>query len=407
MIATTNEETLNQSVRTATASAIPERPISVCFLISSLEYGGAERQVVEMVRSFDRSRVVPFICSLSGCVPLASSLRHNGQDLCIVEKHWRFDFTTIFRVARVLRLRKADVVHAFLLDAEIVARLAAPLAGVPVVVASERNTGYVRRPIHKLALRVTQPLFDVMVANSHAGKAFNIRTLGLNESRIEVVANGVDVAKFRPDREAGLAVRAKMGIAPTRSVVAMVGSFKRQKGHFTFLEMAARLQEHQPNVFFMIVSGAFRENYEPAQQYEAELKERANAIGLGKNCLFLRDQNDMTGLYNACDVTVLLSHHEGTPNAVLESMACAVPVVVSDVADNGIIVSDGVNGYVVPAKDAVTAANRVQSLLVSPEKRLAFGKKARERAAQEFSLSKATARLEAVYRSYLRKADVS
>lgn len=149
------------------------RPIVVCFLISSLEYGGAERQVVELVRSFDRHHVIPFVCSLSPKVPLASSLPAIDKDLCIIEKHGRFDFTTVFRVARLLRERRADVVHAFLLDAEITARLAAPLARVPVVVASERNTDYVRPAWHKVALRLTQPLFDVMVANAHAGKAFN------------------------------------------------------------------------------------------------------------------------------------------------------------------------------------------------------------------------------------------
>src|SRR4051812_28127205 len=104
------------------ASTVPNgKPISVCLLISSLEFGGAERQVVEMIRSFDRQKVKPIVCSLSSEVPLARYLPGNREDLSIVEKRGKYDFTTVFRVARLLRKQQIDVVHAFLFDAEIVA----------------------------------------------------------------------------------------------------------------------------------------------------------------------------------------------------------------------------------------------------------------------------------------------
>src|ERR1700743_246047 len=176
----TSTETLPLQTQ-APAAAHAGKPASVCLLISSLEFGGAERQVVEVVRSFDREVVNPFVCSLSSEVPLARFLPGKRDELSIIEKRGRFDFTTVFRVARLLRKHKVDVVHAFLLDAEIVGRLAAPLAGVSVVIASERNTDYVRSRLHTIALKATQPLFDVMVSNSMAGKRFNMRTLGLTD----------------------------------------------------------------------------------------------------------------------------------------------------------------------------------------------------------------------------------
>src|SRR5882724_4145765 len=172
---------LQSQVKTARTDG---KPISVCLLISSLEFGGAERQVVEMVRSFNPEIVKATVCTLSSKVPLARFLPGKRDELTIVEKRGRFDFTTIFRVARLLRRQRIDVVHAFLLDAEIVARLAAPLAGVPVVIASERNTEYTRSRLQTLALKSTQGMFDVMVANSTSGKNFNIRTLGLPAERI-------------------------------------------------------------------------------------------------------------------------------------------------------------------------------------------------------------------------------
>jgi glycosyltransferase involved in cell wall biosynthesis len=283
--------------------------------------------------------------------------------------------------------------------------LAAPLARVPVVVASERNTDYTQRLLHKVALRLTQPLFDVMVANSQAGKEFNIRTLGLPESRIEVVHNGVDTTRFRPDREAGTAFRKQLGIPFGRPVVGMIASFKRQKGHDRFLEMAVRLRQSTANALFMIVGGPLQDGAEAGGEYEAEIKRMAESLGLADCCIFVGNQKDMTTVYNACDVTALLSHREGTPNVVLESMACGVPVVVSDVADNRIIVQDGVTGYLVHSGDIAGAAESVRRLFCSPQSRIEFGKTARDYVICHFSLSNVTARLEAIYRSYLDKKE--
>ncbi len=399
MLGFSGEETLGRSPRAVVKGT--DRPISVCLLISSLEYGGAERQVVELVRAFDRSRVIPFACSLSPKVPLGAVLRRPEEDLCVVEKRNRFDITTIWRVAHVLRQRQVDVIHGFLLDAEIVARLAAPLARVPVVIASERNTDYVRRPLHHAALRLTQPLFDVMVANSHAGKAFNIRTLGLDESRIKVVSNGVDTGRFRPDRAAGMTLRRELGIDGTAGVVTMVGSFKRQKGHAAFLQMAARVRAAFPETFFLIVGEPFRDDSAASHDYKAEMIELARSLGLQGRCLFLGHRKDMPSVYNASDVTVLLSNREGTPNVVLESMACGIPAVVSDVADNRMIISDGEDGFVVSVQDVEEATVPVCELLREPRKRAMFGENARNKTIEKFSFAAATTRLEQIYRSCL------
>ena len=194
------------------------KPVAVCLLIGGLEFRGAERQVVEMMRTFDRSRVRPILCSLSTTVPLADALRDRAE---IFTSSKTRAIRLHHRLSRCLSAStdKIDIVHAFLFDSEIVARLAAPLADVRVVVSSERNTDYSRRLLHRIALTLTRPLFDVMVANSHAGKQFNIRTQGLAPSRIEVVYNGVDTERFHPNREAGLAFRRRLGIAPDAPVV--------------------------------------------------------------------------------------------------------------------------------------------------------------------------------------------
>jgi glycosyltransferase involved in cell wall biosynthesis len=373
------------------------RPISVCLLVSSLEFGGAERQVIEMYRSFDPQRIKPLICSLSREMPQARHLPKGGKEVRLVEKRARFDLTVVFRLARVLRQEEIAVVHAFLLDAEIASRLAAPIARVPVVVASERNTDYVRPLSHWIALKLTQPLFDVMVANSHAGKRFNMRTLGLPQSRIEVVHNGVDTQRFHPDREAGLAFRKQFDLPAEHPVIGMVASFKRQKGHDLFLRMAAQVRNAFPKATFLMVGGAMRENSGESSRCETEIKELTATLNLTDCCRFIPNQTDMRVVYNACDMTVLLSRREGTPNVLLESMACGVPVVATNVADNALLIEEGVTGYTVPPEDSDGAARRVEGLLSNPALRAQMGEAARTRACGKFSLRRAASELEDIY----------
>ena len=266
---------VKSSVRAESGRA---KPISVCLLISSLEYGGAERQVIEMMRSFDRSIVTPYVCTLSSEVPLARTLPEGGKELSIIEKRGRFDFTTVFRLASWCRRHRIDVVHAFLFDAEIAARLAAPLGGVSAVISSERNTEYVRPRLHSILLKATQGLFDVMVSNSVSGKNFNIRTLGLPASRIEVVHNGVDVKRFAPNRSAGVAFREKLGIASGVPVIGMVGSYKRQKAQDCFIRMAAGVHRELPDAQFILVGEPLRDDFEETSRFQTEVKQLAETL---------------------------------------------------------------------------------------------------------------------------------
>ncbi|MDB6136863.1 MAG: group 1 glycosyl transferase [Verrucomicrobiales bacterium] len=370
--------------------------LRVCLLIGSLEFGGAERQVIEMARSFDRRRINPVICTLSDKVPLVENDPETRRILHTISKRGRFDLSAVTRLAGFLRRRKINVVHAFLFDCEIAARLAAPLAGVQVVIASERNADYRRSRLHQCAQLVTKPLFDVMIANSHAGARFNVSTLGLDESRLRVVHNGVDTQRFKPDPAAGPAFRAKFGIGAEEPVVGMAGSFKRQKDHGTFLRMAAKVLESRPDCRFLIAGDLVSDSVD-SPVYATEIRELARELKLGDRCLFIGNQLDIPGFFNACDLTALLSLREGTPNVALESMACGRPVIATDIADNSIIIRDGEVGHIVPTGDWAGAANHTLRLLGNPVELQRIGAAAREHVCREFTPARAAAKLAEIY----------
>ena len=102
--------------------------------------------------------------------------------------------------------------------------------------------------------------------------------------------------------------------------------------------------------------------------------------------------------YNVCDLTVLPSLFEGTPNVALESMACGVPVVATNVSDNAYVISDGSTGYVVPLNDEQALGDRVCEILLNPSLRERLSRQARAWVCAEFSCRRLAEKTVAVYR---------
>jgi glycosyltransferase involved in cell wall biosynthesis len=129
----------------------------------------------------------------------------------------------------------------------------------------------------------------------------------------------------------------------------------------------------------------------------------ADSLGVSKAISYLGNRDDVADLYHACDVTVLTSKREGTPNVLLESMASGVPVVATDVADNATIVPDGRVGYVVAYDDDESMAERVGRLLTDRSARESFGQEARRWVEAEFTLDRLAAQTADVYRRVLAR----
>jgi glycosyltransferase involved in cell wall biosynthesis len=372
-----------------------ETPITVVIVISNLEFGGAQRQVVELANRIDRETVTLHIVSLSSYIPLASQLRAPEDRVHIIEKKSKFDISVVPRLARLLRRLRADVVHGYLFDAEIAARLAGFLARTPATGGCERNTNYELKKIQLLAYRMTKNLVDFYVANSVAGARFNCNTLGHPENIYYVVHNGVDTNRFCPrDKQA---IRSELGIDTDTFVVGMFGSFKPQKNHALLFESFSRLRKSVPNSRMLLVGDELAGGMHGSTEYRDEMKRVIVDLELSEYCILCGNRANVESLYPACDVTALPSLFEGTPNVALESMACAVPVVATDVSDNAYIIRDGETGYLVDVGDIDTFSNRLQRL--ADDRRLAdaLGVAGRQWMVDEFSTTRLADKTVAVY----------
>src|SRR5206468_9321526 len=196
----------------------------------------------------------------------------------------------------------------------------------------------------------------------------------------------------------GMRIRSEFHIDPAAPLVAVVGRLTRTKGLEVFLEAAAALAADFPSLRFLIVGDAF---VEPA--YRLELEQRARELNLVGTVIFAGQRTDVPQIMREIDISELPSLSESFSNTLLESMANGIPVVATNVGGNPEIVTDGVNGILVPPRDPAALSRSMVELIQQPELARRLGKAAREKVVRNYSLNHLLRRTEDLYISLLKR----
>lgn len=378
-------------------------PAKLALVISNLSHGGAERQIVELAKHLHSELFDVSIICLSDNNPLLEKETELKERVLIVPKRTIYDIALIFKVALLLRQQKIDIVHGFLFDAELVSRLAGWLARTPIVIGSERNSNYHIGLMKKSLLKLTGGLADKIIANSRNGAMFNQSLYRFAESKYRVVHNGVDTIRFYPQSKTDALRQSALDIPPGRCILGMFASFKRQKNHPLLFAALKEVQQTNPNFTLLLVGDSLDGDFGDTQQYKKEALAALENAGLGNLVVMLGQRNDIEELYSCCDFTVLSSNHEGMPNVVLESMACGVPVIATDVADNRLLIRDQIDGLLVPVGNKAQLASAILKMMADQPLRKAFGQAARESIVEQFSNQMMVKNMQSVYSELLGK----
>lgn len=356
--------------------------MSAMFLVRSLDYGGAERQVVETCKGLVKSGYQVSVAEFYSGGPLEKELVDAGVPVVSLDKKGRWDVLGfIFRTATLLRKAKSDVVYSYLVVPNIVTVALRPILPNTRIVWSVRASNMDYRQydwLSRLTFKISAFLarfVDAIVVNSEAGRTFH-REQGYPDGRMTVIRNGIDVKRFSPDRALGSKVRADWNVDPEAPLIGLVGRLDPMKDHASFLRAAALLAEVRLDARFVCIG-------EGSTDYAAELQGLAASLHLSDRLIWAGSRSDMPAVYNALDCLVLPSAFgEGFPNAVGEAMACAVPCIVTDVGDCRQIVGD--TGLVVSPGDCQGLFKALCSMLGDPA-RSQRGMRARQRIVAEFS----------------------
>jgi glycosyltransferase involved in cell wall biosynthesis len=367
--------------------------MKVLYIIGGLGVGGAERQLLYLVKEMARFADVTVV-SLSGSdIGLRSEFEClTGVQIVLCPKRPGIDPTLIPRLVAMLRRERPAIVHTYLRTANYWGRAAAWLAGTPVRIAAERNIEVERGGLANLLDRMLSSVTDRVVVNANAIRDYLVSMEGLDPVKIEVIHNGVQGSPVIVEPEVQ-SMRRELGLGGHEHVVAFVGRLVPQKNPGLFLEMAQTILRSGLKCGFLLVGdGPLR----------VSLVDQALALGIQDAVRFTGVRNDVPRIFRVIDLLVLTSDWEGLPNVVLEALAAGVPVVATDVGGVRELLIDGVTGYVVPRQNLPTLVDRVVGMLNDQDFRTACGQRGREYAQSNFSISVMVGRTVVLYNTLLR-----
>jgi glycosyltransferase involved in cell wall biosynthesis len=368
-----------------------QRPLSIVHTENSCGWGGQEIRTLTEARGFaDRGHDVTLVAPAEA--PIASAGERLGLRVIRLDIRKK-------RLPAFLRLRRfiadnrarIDVVNTHSsTDSWLAALACATMADAPPIVRTRHvSTTVASRPTTRwLYGRATAHV----VTTGEALKRQLGRENGVPLDHMTSVPTGIDLARFVPGDAA--AARAKLGLPP-RPTLGIVATLRDWKGHDVLFETLARDRAAWDGWNVVVVGDG---------PYRDRLDAQLARLSLADRVVFAGQQEDVVPWLNAMDVFALPSWgEEGVPQAILQAMACGLPVVSTTVGAIGEAVEDGVTGIIVPPRDVPALGVALARLRDDPPLRARLGEAGRARALADFGLDRMLDAMEAVFRAALRK----
>lgn len=369
-------------------AALTQR-IRIAYVIKSMVMGGSQTHLAQVLRLLDRSRFDPVLYCLSGEGVLLDAVR--ALEVPVIAPTARLRFKGPALAARIIALRRAlrqhrvDIVHNYLLRANLVGAVSARLARVPVVLCSKRGC-HERRGFELVGAKIGNFLADRVIVNAEAVREFVHGNEGCPRDKMVVIPSGVDTDRFR--RLPGTHFKGRLGLPEDRGIVGVVTRMRVRKGVEEFIRAIGRVRETQPEVHGVIVGEV---------SLDESLQALVRALGLQEHLSLLGRRTDMPEVLSAFDVFILSSHDEGMSNAILEAMAMEKPVVATDVGGTGEVVRHGQSGLLIPPKDPEALAAAISEVLAQPVRAREMGRLGRRIVENGFSAHAMVREMEQLY----------
>ena len=304
--------------------------------------------------------------------------------------------TSVWGLYKLLKREKPDVVEIYGLRANFIARIAAKLAGVPVIVTGVLNTDDWRKWYHVWLDRLTSGFVAGWVPNSRACAESLIRREHFPQEKIYTMYDGIDIEYWCPDEcdEGRRQLRESLGLKPEHILFTTVGNLRHQKGYPYLIEVVKEIAAVNPEARFLFVGKGVMEE---------ELKGRCRELGIDEYVIFAGYRDDIKAVYAASDVALLPSLYEGLPISLIEAMAMKLPVVSTKVSGIPELVVDGETGLLINPADSRQIVEAVREILRSAELRKAMGEAGRKRVVEKFSLPRMRDELIGFYESKLKQ----
>jgi glycosyltransferase involved in cell wall biosynthesis len=374
------------------------------FIIGSLEVGGAERHLSQVLPTLKKMGFLIKVHVLSDKAALKPIFDRAGIEVylgpnldwlpLVLRKPTRLVISLTRLILSFLKNRNA-IRHVFLPEAYLLTAVAARLTffSDPLVMSRRSLNDYQqRRPILGRLERLIHRFTTAALGNSKA-VVQQLYEEGFTPSNTSIIYNGIDLWPFQnlPTKQD---LRDNLSINHDALVFIIVANLIPYKGHLDLLNALGRIHSQLPKSWKLLCAG--NDN-----GILSQLKKHSQMLGINNHIEFLGKRTDTPQLLAAADIGILCSHEEGFSNAILEAMAAGLPMVVTDVGGNAEAIEDGQTGIVAKAKNPESLGNALLSLALTPELRTRFGQAGKERIAQHFTLKQCVNNYANFYESLL------
>jgi glycosyltransferase involved in cell wall biosynthesis len=371
------------------------KKIKIVHIITSLDIGGAQIMLLNLLSKLDSSRYSIDVISLKADTALITQFKEAGVnvvELDFVNKQlW-----SIQRLIKFIIAESPDVIQTWMYHADFLGGLIGKLFSKAKIIWGIHHTDLNPNLDKKLTLFIvwmcsllSNAIPNVIVCCSNKTKAVHTRA-GYRKEKTKVIPNGFDVNKFHPDRQAYLSLRRELQISDTTTLIGLIGRYHSQKGHVFFFKAASEILRVNRNIHLVLCG-------EDISYENSSLTEMFNGVIKKRQVHLLGARKDMPDIMAALDICCLAATHgEAFPMIIGEAMACGVPCVVTDVGDSAYMVDN--TGVIVPPGDVKALKEGLKSILNLPdEEKVAVGMMARDRISNLFGLEAIAIKYERIY----------
>ena len=304
----------------------------------------------------------------------------------IHSRHWRRpinpvrDALLLYELYSICRRRRFDIVHTHNPKGGVVGRIAAGLAGTPLVIHTVHGLTYneftspPRAWLYCTMERVATRFCDVLISVNDEDRLRLIESGIVKPDHIVTVLNGIDVDQFI--NVAPLPLRTALSLPDDAILIGTTGRLAVQKGLEYLIRALPRLVAVEPRTHVVLVGSG---------ELEDDLRRQASQLGVETHCHFLGFRQDIPALLASFDLYAQPSLWEGLSISLLEAMAAGKPFVTTDIIGNREVIENDVTGLIVPPADVEALAGALLQLIRDPDRAQRLGHRARQHVVKHFS----------------------
>ena len=356
------------------------KPLRIFHILSNPMVGGIEGMLVKVIPLVDPDKYDMRIVNMRN-----ESKAYELWDKAGVRYHklptpGKLLLDRVYGLAKLLRQEKVDVVEIHGLRANIIGRLAATFAGVPIILTSTLSTDDWRKWYHVWLDRLTGWAVNGWIPNSKACKQSLIEREKLCDKKIHVIYDGIDISCWtrNPQKTSNKSLRSQWGYDED-IIFATIANLRLDKGVQFLIEAIPLILKKHGNSRFVIAGGDWM---------GGKLQNRARELRIDYAVKFLGFQKDIKEIYESVDAVILPSLREGLPICLIEAMSMELPVIATAVSGTPELVEDGITGILVPPKDPEAISNAVIEICSNIEMHKQMGLAGRKRVCELFTIER-------------------